>query len=633
MYKKFEGKDFYDNFKLPILNTKYSRRLILIFLDLSIFILSLSISKLILDINFNPNFQLSLYFLLIGIPIYILMGQYKGIIRYTNNQTFYQIFLRYTVSHLIIFFIFNINFKLPFSLITFITLLSIILSSLLRFFIKDALNQLIRSKNSNQIKKVAIYGAGRAGVQLANSINLSKSHKILAFIDDSEKLWNRSVYDINIYSPAILSILSKDLDQVLLAIPSLKKKRFNEIVEFINKNNLEALQIPSIEDLTSGYEKISKLKLIKSSDLLGRKKILPNQNLLEKSIRGMVIFVVGAGGSIGSELCRKIIKLNPKELIILDSCEENLYSIEKDIANLLSENLNLKSYLGSACDRKLIRNIFNTNNINIVFHAAAYKHVPLVEENKIIGLKNNIFSTKILCELSYEYKIDNFILISSDKAVRPSNVMGASKRLSELIVQAYSKISAEEHKRNKVDKKSLFSMVRFGNVLDSSGSVVPLFKKQIDEGGPITITHPEITRYFMTISEASELVIQSIKLTEGGEVFLLDMGKPVKITNLAEQLIKLSGLTLKNDKNVDGDIELKFIGLRPGEKLYEELLIDAESIPTEHPLIFKADEKYISPQILFSKLEDLERELLAFNEKNSLKCLKTIVDDWNITTI
>ena len=320
-------------------------------------------------------------------------------------------------------------------------------------------------------------------------------------------------------------------------------------------------------------------------------------------------------------------KYNPKKLILLERSEINIYSIEQTLSEKNINDINLVFVLGCAMNKRTMEKIFSEEEIQIVFHAAAYKHVPIVEKNPIRGIENNVLSTKVLCEISSKYKVENFCLISTDKAVRPSNVMGASKRLAELIVQSYSQIS--ESKINKGDLSTCFSMVRFGNVLDSSGSVVPIFRKQIRRGGPITITHPEITRFFMTISEAANLVLESIVYAEGGDLFLLDMGKPILIKDLATQMIKLSGLEIKNENNPKGDIEIIYTGLRPGEKLYEELLIDAEAIPTKNLNIFRAKEKFFSSKNFLIKLKNMENALLNENISEVLLILKEIIPEWN----
>ena len=334
--------------------------------------------------------------------------------------------------------------------------------------------------------------------------------------------------------------------------------------------------------------------------------------------------VTGGGGSIGSELCKQIFFQAPKEIIVIEANEYNLYQIEKNIFNLKKSKINLKLILNDCSNSSFLKKLFEDNSVEIVFHAAAYKHVPIVENNLIEGIKNNVFSTLSLCKASYESSVNKFLLVSSDKAVRPSNIMGASKRFSELIVTAF----AEKEQNEKKVSSTCFSMVRFGNVLNSSGSVVPLFKEQISKGGPITITHPEVIRYFMTIKEASELMLQACSMSKGGELFLLDMGSPVKIKDLARKMIKLSGLSIKNKENRKGDIEIIYKGLRSGEKLYEELLIDAEAIKTEHPLIYQAKEKGMPYLVLMEKLNYLKKSIDDFDEEKVSFILNEVVPEW-----
>ena len=360
-------------------------------------------------------------------------------------------------------------------------------------------------------------------------------------------------------------------------------------------------------------------------DLLGREIVSPVKSLLGPGISNLVVCVTGGGGSIGSELSRQILGLNAKKIILIDNSEHNLYSIYQELTgNPLSEN-KIIPLLGDVTNKNFVNHLLTKHKIDLIFHTAAYKHVPMVENNPISGLKNNVLSTNILCAAAVKNGVKQFILISTDKAVRPTNVMGASKRLAEMIVQAYA---GEEIKKLKENKESVkFSMVRFGNVLGSSGSVIPLFKSQIKQGGPVTITHKEITRFFMTIKEAVELVLQSLSIATNGDVVLLDMGEPVKIKYLAEQLIRLSGLTIK-DKNNGGDIEIIYTGLRPGEKLYEELLIDGKSEPTQHPLIFKAKEKFPSLTELNPKINKLKEYLYSENKDCCFKLLAEMVPEW-----
>ena len=379
--------------------------------------------------------------------------------------------------------------------------------------------------------------------------------------------------------------------------------------------------MPSVDDLTSGRARIDDLRPIAIEDLLGRDEVPADPELLGPGIRDAVVCVTGAGGSIGSELCRQILALSPSRLILLESSEPALYAAEQELRSLAPDGLMIQPVLGSATDLHLLQRLFADQSVELVFHAAAYKHVPLVEANPLAGLANNVGSTQQVCIAAMAAGVGRVVLISTDKAVRPTNVMGASKRLAELVVQAHAAEAVSTR----------FSMVRFGNVLGSSGSVVPLFRRQIAAGGPITLTHPEIIRYFMTIPEAATLVLQSSVLAQGGDVLLLDMGEPVRIKSLAEQMVCLSGLSLRDVSSPDGDIEIVCTGLRPGEKLYEELLIDAESQPTAHPLIYRAKEKSLPPHLLWPQLEALDAAIAEQDVESALKVLALLVPEWQNT--
>ena len=415
--------------------------------------------------------------------------------------------------------------------------------------------------------------------------------------------------------------MESSIDQVLLAIPSLPRSERRRIVDGLQSFGIPVLQVPSVDDLTSGRATIDALRPIAIEDLLGRDEVLADSQLLGPCIRDSVICVTGAGGSIGSELCLQILALSPSRLILLERSEPALYAIEQQLRSHVSEGVVLHAVLGSAHDSKLLLRLFADQAVDLVFHAAAYKHVPLVEANPLAGLANNVGSTDQVCRAAVATGVSQVVLISTDKAVRPTNVMGASKRLAELVVQAHALETTSTR----------FSMVRFGNVLGSSGSVVPLFRRQIASGGPITLTHPEIIRYFMTIPEAATLVLHSSVLAQGGDVFLLDMGEPVWIKALAEQMVRLSGLSLRDEEHPDGDIEIICTGLRPGEKLYEELLIDAESEPTAHPLIYRAKERSLPPNELWPQLEALSSAIAAQDVDAALKLLEELVPEWQST--
>ena len=447
------------------------------------------------------------------------------------------------------------------------------------------------TKISNK-KNVFIYGAGEAGRQLVNSLENNQEFNVVGFLDDNKDLQNQVLLGQKIYPPNNLEklIQDKDVCLIFLAIPSIGRNKRNEIIKKLNKFKLIVKTLPSISEIVDGRVTISDIKDLNIDDLLDRDQVDPYLKLLKKNIFKKTVLVTGAGGSIGSELCRQIIKLNPEKLLLLELNEYSLYKIYEELKGF-NKKKKIISLLADVQDQSKLEIIFETFKVDTVYHAAAYKHVPLVEENICAGVKNNVFGTLAVAKASVLKKVSNLVFISSDKAVRPTNIMGASKRLAELCMQGIY---------NSIDKIEInFSIVRFGNVLESSGSVIPKFKKQISEGGPVTLTHKDVTRYFMTITEAAQLVIQAGAMGKESEVFVLDMGKSIKIFDLINKMINLSGLTVKNMQNPGGDIEIKVIGLRSGEKLYEELLIGDNPKNTNHPKI----QKISDPFIPFDKLE------------------------------
>ena len=580
--------------------------------------------------SFNNNYSWIYLISLIAAPvIYYTTKQYKALSRYAGLSSVGQVFVRNILLYLMLFYIGDFfKLKLPSASFWYLTcLFTSLLIIFTRLTIRDFLPFFRDNYAKNNELKVVIYGAGLTGAQLARNLRLLNSYKLLFFIDDNPKLWGRTILGACIHPPQYITDKERDIDQVLLAIPSLKGKKRKEILESLQKYQIPVLTIPSIEQLVSGQAKIDSLKPISIHDLLGRDVVIADPKLLGQGINNKVVLVTGAGGSIGSELCRQIFNLDPKKLILLDSNESCLYLINQELSDVLNQKVEFQSVLGNACDYILINKIFNDEKVDVVFHAAAYKHVPLVELNPIQGLYNNVISTRTICACAEKSSVKQVVFVSTDKAVRPTNIMGASKRLSELIIQAYSEKTLL--KAGNDDPCSvIFSMVRFGNVLDSSGSVVRLFRNQISRGGPITLTNPNIIRYFMTIPEASQLVLQSLALAKGGDVFLLDMGEPVLIRKLAEQMIELSGYSVRNKINPEGDIEIVVTGLRPGEKLYEELLIDENSSPTDHPLIYRANEKAIPFSKLLAKVDELELQLKDYSLDKSLKILSEIVPEW-----
>ena len=570
----------------------------------------------------NAGLWMALGVVVIGLPLYAFSGQYKGLTRYVGSTALYRLAAR---NGLLVLFLAatGVLFSLPMPPRSSWLLLWLLLTGFtgaVRFVLRDLLLS-FKVDQTLQLSRVLIYGAGDAGAQLAAALRLARSHQIFGFLDDDPRLWGRTLNGIPVFPPERLSELALSVDQVLLAMPSQSRSKRRQLVDRIQRVGVSVLQVPSVDDITSGRARIDALRPIAIEDLLGRDSVEPLPELLGPGIRDCVVCVTGAGGSIGGELCRQILALQPRQLLLLERSEPALYSIEQELRRVLLPTVELTPVLGDAGDVHLLRSLFASVNIDVVFHAAAYKHVPLVEANPLAGLENNVFVTRALCQEAQAAGVAELVLISTDKAVRPTNVMGASKRLAELVVQASGRQTT----------CTRFAMVRFGNVLGSSGSVVPLFRQQIMAGGPITLTHPDVIRYFMTIPEAAQLVLQAAVLAKGGDVFLLDMGEPVRIKDLAGQMIRLSGLSIRDQSQPSGDIEIRCTGLRPGEKLYEELLIDAESHPTDHPLIFRAQERSLLLHELLPQLDALDSAVAAQDVEAALKVLAELVPEWQRT--
>jgi FlaA1/EpsC-like NDP-sugar epimerase len=485
---------------------------------------------------------------------------------------------------------------------------------------------------SAERKPVIIYGAGTVGIQLLRALNDTGQYDTVALIDDTPTLAGQMVHGVRVlHSEKIGRVIAEHgVKEVMLAMPSALRSERRLAIKALEPYPVVVKTLPALEEIASGHVEISDLRLIDVEDLLGRDPVVPDGELLAAKVRDKVVMVTGAGGSIGSELTRQLLALGPKTLVLLELSEVALYEIAAEIEDLKRRrrkeaetaglaDTTIAAVLGSVLDRKAVARIIEEYGVEIIYHAAAYKHVPIVEANPFVGLHNNTFGTLTLAEIAKELGVRRFVLVSTDKAVRPTNVMGASKRLAELILQAM----AEQR-----DAKTVFTMVRFGNVLDSSGSVVRRFRKQIHEGGPVTVTHPDIIRYFMSIPEAAQLVIQAGAMATGGEVFVLEMGTPVKIDDLARTMIRLSGLEVRDEKNPEGDIAVQYVGLRQGEKLYEELLIGENTTGTSHPRIFKNSEPFLSYQDLASALAQLEDAILRHDEGALQKLLRATVEGY-----
>jgi len=541
----------------------------------------------------------------LALPVFIISGLYRAIFRYSGWPALLAVARAIAVYGLMYASVFTAigvqDVPRTVGIIQPILLLLFVGASraLARIWLGDQYQSILKHASR---PKVLIYGAGRTGRQLAAAMNNSPEMQVSGFLDDDDRLHGHVLNGLPIYNPTDLTNLVTTLaiGDVLLAMPSLSRKRRNEILSGIRGAHVSVRTLPSVTDLAQGKVSISDLRELDIDDLLGREPVMPNHILLAMNVRSKVVMVTGAGGSIGSELCRQILAVGPSKLLLIEQSEFALYGIHQELQEKLSgRDIVLVPLLASVQDDERMREIMSTWHPDTVYHAAAYKHVPLVEHNPSEGIKNNVLGTLRTAQAAAENGVSDFVLISTDKAVRPTNIMGASKRLAEMTLHALAA----------TNPGTKFSMVRFGNVLGSSGSVVPKFRQQIRDGGPITLTHPEITRYFMTIPEASQLVIQAGAMAKGGDVFVLDMGQSVKIMDLARRMIELSGLAVKDEQNQDGDVEIEITGLRPGEKLYEELLIGDNPKPTSHSRIMKAHEKFIPWSELEDKLKALEMAL------------------------
>lgn len=562
---------------------------------------------------------------LLAIPIFIKLGLYRAVIRFIDHKIIIVVVGGVSLSVLLLL-----------AMLVFIGKLQGVSRGVLGIYWLTAILYVLSSRfaaraffvRSTVGKRVAIYGAGHAGRQLAGAFAHTMEYKNVAFIDDKKELWGTTIAGVKVHSADNLYDLieKKQVETIMLAMPSLSRAQQKTILDKLEPIKVKIKITPSIKEMVNsgGALHLEDVREIEIEDLLGRDSVDPDLPLIAKCIVNKSVLVTGAGGSIGSELCRQILRQRPKRLVLLEMTEFALYQIEQELQNIqknANHAIEIIPFLGSVLDEEKCCRILNTYAVETVYHAAAYKHVPLVEHNPIEGIKNNVWGTLSMAQAALKSRVSDFVLISTDKAVRPTNVMGATKRLSELVLQALSReyTGAGQTK---------FSMVRFGNVLGSSGSVVPLFRKQILAGGPITITHAEITRYFMTIPEAAQLVLQAGAMGTGGDVFVLDMGEPVKIIDLAKRMIHLSGLEFKSPDTPEGTIEIHAVGLRPGEKLFEELLIGDNAEGTSHPLIMRAQESFIQWHELQFLLAQLMDACQAFNHAEIRSVLQRVVVEY-----
>lgn len=605
---------FLSKFAAPVLNLpRVAKRLIVLAVDASLCVLTVWLAYFLRldywislanpDFGWNPMAAVGIS-LLIAIPLFIVNGFYRAIFRYSGLSAIFTVIKVITVYGIIYAAIFTAVgvSGVPRTVGIIQPMLLMVFVGLTRLFARFWLGGLYRNElQMANLPRVLIYGAGATGRQLAGALANSHEMRVVGFIDDDKALHKQTLNNLKIFNPSDLPGLVETLgvNTVLLAFNAANRKRRNEILDTISKSKVAVRTLPRVTEIATGKVSISDLRELDIDDLLGRDPVSPDPELLSRNILGKVVLVTGAGGSIGSELCRQILTVGPTQLLLVEQSEFGLYQIHQELEQKLvalgGPKISLIPLLASVRDEARMDSVLGKFKPHTIFHAAAYKHVPLVEHNLSEGIYNNVFGTFTTAKLALKHGAENFVLISTDKAVRPTNVMGATKRLAEMSLQALAETSST----------TVFSMVRFGNVLGSSGSVVPLFRQQIRDGGPITLTHQDITRYFMTIPEAAQLVIQASALAKGGDVFLLDMGEPIKIYDLAVRMIELSGLSLKDELNPEGDMEIQITGLRPGEKLYEELLIGNDPRPTDHARIMRGAEECLPLETLQPCLDRL----------------------------
>ena len=614
-----------NRFALPILAMpRPAKRVVVLLVDASLCILTVWLSyylrlgewvKLSGDSYWQPLWAVGVS-LCVALPLFVVNGFYRAIFRYSGLSALTTVMKAIGVYALFFATVFSAigvdGVPRTVGLIQPMLLLLTVGAS--RMMARFWLGGLYRSQIGMGLPRVLIYGAGNAGRQLAGAMANSHEMKVIGFLDDDDRLHGHVLNGLPIYSPADLEglVVSLEVNTVLLAIPSARRQRRNELIQLMLSAHVQVRTLPGVSELAQGTVSTSDLRELDIDDLLGREPVTPNHILISKNIAGKVVLVTGAGGSIGSELCRQILAARPSVLVLVDQSEFALYEIHQELLDKQPDRQQtlLSPVLASVRDETRLRDVMANYKPHTVYHAAAYKHVPLVEDNPVEGIRNNTLGTLTAAKVAAESGVTDFVLISTDKAVRPTNVMGASKRLAEMVLQAL----------DNVYPNTRFSMVRFGNVLGSSGSVVPKFRRQIRDGGPITLTHPDITRYFMTIPEAAQLVIQAGAMAKGGDVFVLDMGDPVKIRDLATRMVELSGLTVRDEKNPDGEIEIEITGLRPGEKLFEELLIGNDPSPTSHPRIMKAHEEFLHWPVLQERLGILDSHMV-YKDIDAIKIL------------
>ena len=603
----------------------------LLLADALMLVAALSLSFSLLGGDFSAQSQLfQTYFaaaIAFSLLVFMRMGVYRALVLYLGLQFVFQLLKAVTFATCLIAaacFLSLPSETLDYSLFPIFWMLALLFTGGSRFLVKAMTQALIQ--NFRPKEPVIIYGAGSSGMQLLVALQSGDQYLPVAFVDDSHRMIGSTMHGIRVYSPKSLYELVEtwSVRQILLAIPSATHAERKEIINRLEHLPVHVKTVPDMFDMVSGKVEVHEVREIDIEDLLGRDIVPPSQRLLGACITGKSVLVTGAGGSIGSELCRQIINANPARLVLLDSSEFGLYEIENELRRRLDTlesgaAIDIVALLGSVCNQPHMENLIDTFRIETIYHAAAYKQVPMVEKNIFEGVSNNIFGTLVAARAASKHGVSNFVLISTDKAVRPTNYMGATKRLAEQLLQAMARDGGE----------TKFSMVRFGNVLGSSGSVVPLFRTQISAGGPVTVTHPEVTRYFMTVQEAAQLVIQAGSMATGGDVFVLDMHEPIRIVDLARKMIHLMGYDVRDGNTYRGDIAIEYTGLRPGEKLREELMIGESVTGTDHPKILRAEEETLSWERLEPLLARLERASGEFDLEEIQRVLKEAVDGFD----
>jgi len=607
--------------------SRFHKQLIMLLVD-SVVLVSILLASFSIRLGYWYFPESDLIWVIFGAPIiatfiFVRFGLYRAVIRYVGFKALWSIVQAVSLYALVwgvIGFMAAVD-GIPRSVILINWALSLLAIGGFRIMARWLLTRDGNTNNNtntfSDCKRALVYGAGDAGIQLVSALAHSSEYNPVGFVDDSKELQGNQITGLDVYSiDAIAGVISKlKVDEVLIAMPSASRTKRLDIINVLESYPVLVRMLPGVAELAEGKVSIGDLREVSIKDLLGRDVVDANKELLGKNITNKTVVVTGAGGSIGSELCRQIVFLKPKALILYEMSELALYTIEKEISNIGIHSLDIYPVLGSVNNKARLSNVFKRFDVDTIYHAAAYKHVPMVEFNNTEGVDNNIFGTLNCAQAAIESGVETFVLISTDKAVRPTNTMGATKRSAELILQA---LSAKQ-------SGTKFTMVRFGNVLGSSGSVIPLFRQQIKDGGPVTVTDENMVRYFMMIPEAVELVIQAGAMGTGGDVFVLDMGKPVRIDDLAKKMIRLSGLEVKDESNPDGDIEIKYTGLRPGEKLYEELLIGDNVSDTDNPLIMRAQEDMLAWDDLEPILNDLQIAITGCDQKKLRELLIQIV--------